>query len=361
MEVVDLMELVSNDFAKIGYVSLEGISNAYLTPPARHCFQTAYEVQDDLEMVVDGQVEKEPLRLSKVNDETSVFGIDTSNIVLGDTGEGILCAVRGSIVWNEQGRYQYVRHGPFIFHITERNKFALYNTLRQIYVDAEGSIGAPILERVAERIRAILERWLQRQLCIATNDALLLWDGSLTTRAINTPLSVLGELLRIARQNRNYVLAFSKKTTLTVSGHRLHELIDDRFVPCILDIDDAVRSLYGSHLRFFGRMYVTKLSPSPLAFRLDVDRQIPEDEGFAALGRLLGNELLRDSYPETLRLAHVLSRFSASEVLAMQRYVKENYGLRVDPELDVRQVLFGPYGGSNTNFYGRVNSHDASL
>lgn len=353
MEVVDMMGLVSNDFAKIGYVSLEGVSNAYLTHPARHCLRTAYDVQDDLAMVVDAQVEKGPVSISKVNDETSVFGIDTSNIVLGNTGEGILCAIRGSIVWNEQGRYQYVRHGPFIFHITEENKFALYNTLRQIYVDAEGSVGAPILERVAERIRAILERWLQRQLCVATHDSLLLWDGSLTTRTVNSPLSVLGELLRIARQNRNYVLAFSKKTTLTVSGHRLHELIDDRFIPCVLDVDDAVRSVYGSHLRFFGRMYAAKLSPSPLAFRLDIDRRIPEDEGFTALGRLLGNELLRDSYPETLRLAHILSRFSASEVLAMQRYVAENYGLRLNPELDVRQVLFGPYGGSNINTYAR--------
>jgi len=68
--------------------------------------------------------------------------------------------------------------------------------------------------------------------------------------------------------------------------------------------------------------------------------------------------LLKDSYPETLRLAHILSRFSANEVLAMQRYVTKNFGLRITSQTDIRQVLFGPYGGSNNM---RLNGNDASL
>ena len=347
MEAADLLHMVSSDFAKLGSVSLKGISNAYLKPRSSNYLNDNHELDDDLDVAVDVNVRQKPIRLWQINDETSVFGIDTSNILLGETGEGILCAVRGSIVWREKGSYQYVRHGPFIFHITEENKYVLYNVLRQTYVDSEDNIAAPILERVAERIRSILERWLQRQLCETANDSLILWDGSMTTRTVNSPVSVLGELLRTARKNRNYILAFSKKTILSASGRRLNRLIDDRFVPCLLDIDDDIRSHYGTHLSFFGRMYAVKLSPSPFTFRLDIDRHIPEEEGFKAVGRLLGNEMLRDSYPETLRLAHILSRFSASEVLAMQRYVSANYGLRIDSRLDVRQVLFGPYGGSN--------------
>ena len=70
-------------------------------------------------------------------------------------------------------------------------------------------------------------------------------------------------------------------------------------------------------------------------------------KGFDAVRRLLGNELLDDGYPETLRLAHILSRFSASEVIAMQRYVATNYGLHISPEPNIRQALFGPYGGDS--------------
>ena len=345
MEVVDFRQMASNDFAKLGSVSLEGLSNACIKHSTLDYLGPDYE--PDPNFLAETNIgEGKPIRLRQNAIETSVYGIDTSNIVIGETREGILSAVRGSIVWRENGRYQYVRHGPFIFHITEENKYVLYNTLRQIYADAENKVGAPILEKAVERIRSVLERWLQKQLCEATHDSLLLWDGSLTTRTGNGSISVLSEMLRTARENRNYVLAISKKTSLSVSGRKLGGLLDDKLTPCLLDVDHAVRTHYGNNLRFFGRMYAAKLAPSPFTFRLDIDRQVSENEGFDAVSRLLANELLRDNYPETLRLAHVLSRFSASEVLAMQRYVVENYGLKIDAELDVRQVLFGPYGGS---------------
>lgn len=345
MEVVDFRQMTSSDFAKLGSVSLEGLSNSCLKAPSTNYLDADYEPDADFPAETYAG-EGRPIRLHQNAVETPVFGIDTSNIVIGETREGILCAVRGSVVWREKGAYQYIRHGPFIFHITEENKYVLYNTLRQIYVDAEDSVGAPLLEKTSQRIRAVLERWLQKQLCEATHDSLLLWDGSLTTRTVNGSIAVLSEILRTARENHNYVLAISKKTSLSVSGRKLGGLLDDRSTPCLLDVDDAVRTHYGNNLSFFGRMYAAKLAPSPFTFRLDIDRKVPEDEGFSAVGRLLTNELLRDNYPETLRLAHVLARFSASEVLAMQRYVAENYGLKIDAGLDVRQALFGPYGGS---------------
>jgi hypothetical protein len=78
---------------------------------------------------------------------------------------------------------------------------------------------------------------------------------------------------------------------------------------------------------------------------MDVDRGIGESRGVNAVQKLLGNDLIVDNYPETLRLAHIYARFSANEVIAMQRYVSERYGLRILRRPHVRQVLFGPYGG----------------
>jgi hypothetical protein len=63
------------------------------------------DYNEDLELdvdFIDGRFE--PIKLSPVIDGTPVFGVDTSNIELGETAEGILCAIRGTIVWRESGR-----------------------------------------------------------------------------------------------------------------------------------------------------------------------------------------------------------------------------------------------------------------
>jgi hypothetical protein len=297
------------------------------------------------------------IQIEPIFESTPVYGLDTSNVILGETFEGLLCAVRGSIVWRERGQYQYLRNGPFIFNITEENKVILHNML-QVYHDETSSFDAPTPEQMVDRIRFVLERWLQEQLAGIAYNSLILWDGSLTTRVVNKTVSFMDELLHDARKNNNTILAFSKQTTLSVFGQRFHNLIEDDYVPCLLDVDDVARTQHGSQLRFFGRIFAVKLSPSRFTFRLDIDRQIPREEGIHAVSRLLGNELLRDNYPETLRLAHVLSRFSFNEILAMQRYVSDNFGLRLDSQPNIRQVLFGPYGGMNQR---GIKGYDASL
>lgn len=358
MQAVDLMNMVSTDFAKLGNDSLEGLSNLSLHPQSSDYLNLDGEIDCELNLNVETSIKGKPIKLSKIDDETTVFGIDTSNIILGNTGNGILCAVRGSVVWRERGTYQYARHGPFIFNITERNRYTLYNTLRQLYLEADDSVGAPILERTVERIRSILERWLQRQLCEATHNSIILWDGSLTTRTVNGPISVVGDILRTARDNGNCILALSKNTSLSTLGRGVNDLIDCDLAPCLLDIDDTVRQQYGNRLHFFGKIYAAKLAPAPFTFRLDIDRRISGEQGLNAVSKLLGNELLTDGYPETLRLAHIFSRFSASEVLAMQKYLATNYGLRINPIPDIRQALFGPYGGS---VHARSDGYDAGL
>jgi len=363
MEVADFSQLVPKDFMTIGCGSLKMIAESSFRPTIRELSrQELTDYNEDLELdmnLIDGI--PAPIKLSPISDGTPVFGVDTSNIELGETAEGILCAIRGTIVWRERGEYQYVRHGPFIFHVTELNKQDLYNTLRQVYFNEDEAVGAPILDKASERIRNILERWLQRQICQSCEESLLLFDGSLTTRTVNSPISVLSELLWKARERHNIVLALSKQTTLSVSGRRISDLIDNKYAPCITDIDKGLVSQYGSNLHFFGRIYAAKLMPSYFTFRLDIDRRVSEAEGVQAVQKLLGNDLIVDGYPETLRLAHVFSRFSASEVIAMQRYVAENYNLKIICRPNVRQALFGPYGGLSSTQTMEMDGYDAAL
>ena len=61
--------------------------------------------------------------------ETLIAAVDTSTIKIGETSTGIIIAIRGAITWRQNHSYKYTRLGPFIFHITEDNKNAVYNTL----------------------------------------------------------------------------------------------------------------------------------------------------------------------------------------------------------------------------------------
>jgi hypothetical protein len=288
----------------------------------------------------------ETLRLDGAGNEVSVYGLDTSNIDLGETAEGVLCAIRGCVVWRDTKEYQYSRHGPFIFHITERNKQYLFDSLRQTCFNQHESIEAPPLEHMADHIRTILERWLQKQLCESCQNSLLLWDGSLMSPSVNRPITPLMTLLNTARRERNTILAFSKKTALTAMGQRINTLVNDKDIPCLLDIDNIIQLQYGKRLRFLGKVYIAKFSPGTLSFRLDIDRRLSQYEGRIAAEDLLQSDLIVNSYPECLRLAHILSRFSAGEVIAMKRYITLHHSLRIVPQPDVRQILFGPYGGA---------------
>jgi len=63
-----------------------------------------------------------------------------------------------------------------------------------------------------------------------------------------------------------------------------------------------------------------------------------------AVEKLLGNDIILQSYPETLRLAHILCTFTANEVIAMQHFIARKYGLKIINRPDMHRLLFGPFG-----------------
>lgn len=345
MEIAEFDTIIPIEFIKIGNQSLAATCT-HAFPSQQLNMQLLQKLKNEPFTARIDNPFLETLRLDGLGNEVSVYGLDTSNIDLGETEEGMLCAIRGCVVWRDTKEYQYSRHGPFIFHITERNKQYLFDSLRQACFNQHDSIEAPPLENMADQIRNILERWLQKQLCESCQDSLLLWDGALMSPPVSRPITPLFTLLNTARRERNTILAFSKKTTLTAMGHRINTLVNDRDVPCLLDIDNIIQLQYGKRLRFLGKVYIAKLCQGSLSFRLDIDRRLSQCEGKTAAEDLLKSDLIRNSYPESLRLAHILSRFSAGEVIAMKRYITLHHSLRIVPQPDVRQILFGPYGGA---------------
>ncbi|MEM3464341.1 MAG: hypothetical protein QXL91_05715, partial [Candidatus Bathyarchaeia archaeon] len=99
-----------------------------------------------------------------------------------------------------------------------------------------------------------------------------------------------------------------------------------------------------------GEVYIAKLTHGNYAFRLDIDKEIPAEQRIEAVEKLLGNDLLSQGYPETLRLAHILCTFTANEVIAMQHFATRNYGLKLVNRPNMHKILFGPFGkGDNAS------------
>ncbi|MEM3578400.1 MAG: DNA double-strand break repair nuclease NurA [Candidatus Bathyarchaeia archaeon] len=284
------------------------------------------------------------MQIKPKTQETLVAAIDTSSIKIGETKTGILIAIRGATIWKQNKRYRYIRLGPFIFHITEENKTEVYDALQSAYLGQQRIQNhqyAPNMVQMPTRLAALLERWLQLATAKTMTNSLILLDGSLTAGTPDTPASVMREILESARKTGNAVLAFSKMTTMRLNGNLITDVLPNVTPPFLLELS-GLRAK--PPLISLGDIYVARLSNGNCAFRLDIDRELPSQEKVEAVERLVGNDLLVQGYPETLRLAHILCTFTANEVIAMQHFITRRYGLKIINRPDMHKLLFGPFG-----------------
>jgi hypothetical protein len=288
------------------------------------------------------------ISLTPRRDETIVAAVDTSSIKIGETKTGMLIAVRGANVWKQNRHYRYVRLGPFIFHITEENKKEVYGILKNTYFNMpyqDSHRYSPTLMQMPTRIAALLERWLQNMLSKTIRNALILFDGSLTAGTPDTPAKQLKTILETARKRGNTVLAFSKMTSLRFNGHLITDTLFWHKPPYILEIILKPKP----PMILMGDVYVAKLTKGNYAFRLDIDKEILTQQKIEAVEKLLGNDHFSQSYPETLRLAHILCTFTANEVIAMQHFITRKHKVKIINKPNMHRLLFGPFGKGEGN------------
>jgi hypothetical protein len=323
---------------------MKNIESSYLQPNQTPLNQPATEYIADATPIMKIQhpstIKTIPLEHSL--DARPVVAVDVSSIRIGETETGELCAIRGAIVWKEKNRYKYQRIGPFPFHITEQNKKEIYKLFRNHHFEISQDPRAPNITNIHARIGNLLERWLQLGISCSTYGTIILWDGSMTAGMVGSPVDEMSRLLEIARNRLSIVLAFSKNTTLRFSGHKLTDYAEKAEPPCLLQINDF--PLSSGPVLLLGDVYVAKLTRGVCSFRLDIDRKVPRERAIGAVQSLLGSDLLIQSYPETLRLAHIFSTFTATEVIGIQRFIAHEYGLKIVTRPNVRRMLFGSFG-----------------
>ena len=290
------------------------------------------------------QLKRQPIVLKPNHQKTIITAIDTSTIKIGETSTGIIIAIRGATVWKQNRKYHYTRLGPFIFHITEENKKEVYNTLERAYFTTRyesAHQSAPHLLQMPTRLASLLERWLQTMLAKTVENGLILFDGSLTSGTVDTPVHRMREILYQARRNRSTVLAFSKMTSLRVNGYLITDQLPKHEHPYLLETTGVQ---FKPPTVVLGSVYVARLNKANYAFRLDIDRELSLQHRMLAVEKLLGNDLYLQGYPETLRLAHILCTFTANEVLAIKHFITRKHGIQMINRPDMHKLLFGPFG-----------------
>ncbi len=324
--------------------SMKNIEGSYIQPNQTPLNQTTTEQVTNATPIMKIQQSStiKTIPLEPTLDEKPVVAIDVSSIRLGETETGELCAIRGAIVWKEKNRYKYQRIGPFPFHITEQNKKEIHKLFRNHHFKISEDTRTPNITNMQARIGNLLERWLQLEISCSAYGTIILWDGSMTAGMFDSPVDEMARLLETARNRLSTVLAFSKNTNLRFSGHKLTDYAKKAVPPCLLQINGFPSS--SGPVRLLGNVYVAKLTRGVCSFRLDIDKKVSLEQGIGAVQSLLGSDLLIQSYPETLRLAHIFSTFTATEVIGIQRFIAHQYGLKIVTRPNVRRMLFGPFG-----------------
>jgi hypothetical protein len=280
--------------------------------------------------------------IPKFPTEQNVIAIDCTEFVLGYIPDGFVAAVRASLVTKtpNDNKHHLERHGPFLIALTGENKDEVLQILHQRVYGVPGSSSAPTLEKTLDRVRNLFERYLQLEVAKRSRESLILLDGSLIGGTVDTPTFFVRKIVDAAAENTNSVAALSKSTELTLEQTRRNilSLLEGIPGPCYVgDIRDYIRLRHGSE-RYFGRVYVTRLTTSGESFRIDIPENAPRShqEVLNALAGLAGDY----GYPEELKLAHMTCVFSAIEVLELQAAAIKLHGLVMKEEADVRPKIF---------------------
>jgi len=282
-----------------------------------------------------------PIRpLESITPSRRVVAIDGASVTLGHIDGGVVGAVRATVVVREAGgRIKAERYGPYLIVATARNSQMIYDRLRKTVIGSPANVRAPHYTRMTDRVRGFLEKFLQLEAARSYTDSLILLDGSMRVGTFDTPKGFMKRVLRHAASKGSDVAAVSKRTGLTVesTGRSILSVLDGVDGACYANVKPYITQ---GHARYFGNIYVCKLSRTGRVFRVDIPEGTPTGHA-VILSELSG--LAGDSgYPEVLRMAHVLSAFTQVEVLELQAAAVRIYGMELRE--NIRRELFGPFG-----------------
>jgi hypothetical protein len=258
-----------------------------------------------------------------VQEQAAIASTDSSCILLGESFEGAVYAVRAAVTFSCAGLVRgYFRVGPTIVYLSAKGAYGLPCDLEPFELRV-----ALTDHQIAERIiRNTVERKLVSALASSPQISIVMADGSLKHPFELYPSEVSNS------ESGACLIGFSKSSSLVASS-RLTGTVSKALGPAYCASQEGLI-----------QTIVAKFSNDGLVFRLDVAR--PAAQLQRVLGLVLYNDGFSVGYPESLRVAHHLSVFSRSEDTALKAYISRRYLLKHLPAFGLRRMTLGGLSNS---------------
>src|SRR5665811_1306457 len=168
-----------------------------------------------------------------------LVAIDAGVLDLGMSRTGFALAFKAAVVEQDvTGTHTVTKIGPQVKFIAPDNRAELLryvgrsmsNESMFVTMHEDGSCtikkGATEPNQFKDRIRNFIERMLQVDVVQQLTNGILLVDGALTLRTLNTPQIFLEQLSREAAAHNSEIVGISKKSRITVDGVHIGALLD---------------------------------------------------------------------------------------------------------------------------------------
>jgi hypothetical protein len=258
-----------------------------------------------------------------VQEQLTIASTDSSCILLGESFEGAVYAVRAAVTFSCAGLVRgYFRVGPTIVYLSAKGAFGLPADLEPFELRV-----ALTDHQIAERIiRNAVEQKIVSTLVASPQISVVMADGSLKHPFELYPAQT-------AQSDSDACLVGFSKSSSLVASSRLTGTVSKAIGPAYCAAQEGpIQTI------------VAKFSNDGLVFRLDVARPIAQLQ--RVLGLILYNDGFSVGYPESLRVAHHLSVFSRSEDCALKAYLSKRYFLKHLPAFGLRRMTLGGLSNS---------------
>lgn len=271
------------------------------------------------------QVGIKPIPLPESGQYKPLAALDSSVAYVAETEDGSVYVAKAALVISTLKRRKVHVIGPFIICLGE-------DTVKEFARNFSGEIPPMILlmdRQMAMRgIRVLLERHIASVAASLLKDGLILLDGSLRLSLFEPKDTGLDSLLEEAT-----TVAISKASRIKLVN-RIASVLLKSNEACFVEITGFMKTIVKPSL---GRSFVVKLETSGLPFRADLPSHADPKETFSSLR---SSDMIIRGYPESLRIAHLLSVFTAAEIAALKGIIASQAGEILATE-DLRKVVLG--------------------
>lgn len=257
-----------------------------------------------------------------------VAAVDSSCVKVAETEEGSLLAVKCGIATSIWGNaLMHFKIGPILFYLTE-------DSARESDLDVRLSRAVLLDDEMAMRlVRVRAERAIQFELASHLAGAIILVDGSLRASVFEERRRSLTKIAEECVMRRSTLVGISKGTKFKPL-ERAAAPLSNVPGPAFIEVDDLVKNLVKNSL---GSNYMIRLDATGPVLRADVMGA----SGAESLGRLIANDSVSAGYPESLRLAHHISAFAATELTCLRSHILRNYDVIELAAQDIRRIVLG--------------------